>query len=74
VTILLVLCRSTHDAIIIERFCRGQNIACTAVPVPREFSASCGIALQINAINRVDVQTFCDEKKISAAWYDFTAE
>ena len=41
--------RSTHDAIVAERLCLRNKIACQAIPVPRDISAECGIALETSS-------------------------
>lgn len=35
---------STHDAIAMEKSCRQDGIAGRLIPVPRQISASCGLA------------------------------
>ena len=40
------LFNSTQDAIKSDKICREANIPVTVVPVPRELSSECGIALE----------------------------
>ena len=40
------LFNSTQDAIKSERICREAGIPVTVVPVPRELSSECGIAME----------------------------
>jgi hypothetical protein len=44
---LLVLFESTHGAIKAERSCLTKGIPCKVIPVPRELTSSCGIALEV---------------------------
>jgi hypothetical protein len=45
----LLLFRSTHDVIKAERLCRERGIAVQVIPVPRELSSECGMALEMTA-------------------------
>lgn len=43
------LFNSTQDAVKSERICRGAGLAVTMVPMPREISSECGIAMESGA-------------------------
>ena len=43
----LLLFRTTHAVIKAERLCRKQNPAVRVIPVPREISSECGMALEL---------------------------
>lgn len=43
------LFNSTQEAIKSEKICREANIPVTVVPVPRELSSECGIAMESDA-------------------------
>ncbi|MDD5674848.1 MAG: DUF3343 domain-containing protein, partial [Chitinivibrionales bacterium] len=66
---LLLLCQSTHDVILVERFCREAGLTCTAIPVPREFSSECGIALTLASEDRERIEAFMGEKNIAGDWH-----
>ena len=44
---LIVIFQSTYNAIKAERICLKAGVACQVIPVPREISSDCGIALEI---------------------------
>jgi hypothetical protein len=43
---------STRSAILAERVCVAAGLSCQAIPVPRDISAGCGIALEMNEQER----------------------
>ena len=45
--ILLALFQSTRAVIKAERLCEQNNIRCKVIPVPRDLSSECGMALEI---------------------------
>lgn len=44
---VFVTFRSTREVVKAERICREHGITCKVIPVPREISSECGMALQI---------------------------
>jgi hypothetical protein len=44
----LFLFKSTHDVIKAERLCISNTIPCKVIPVPRDISSECGMAIQID--------------------------
>jgi Protein of unknown function (DUF3343) len=46
-TKMIVVFGSTRAAIRAERACLAAGLTCQAIPVPRDISAGCGIALEI---------------------------
>jgi hypothetical protein len=44
---LYLIFETTRKVIVAERECKANGYNCLAVPVPREFSSKCGIALEI---------------------------
>ncbi len=61
---LIVTFSSTRDAIMAERTCLQNGLACQAIPLPREISAECGIALQINPLDKDAVASLLTRSKI----------
>jgi len=39
---------STRAAILAERACLAAGLSCQAIPIPRDISAGCGIALEMD--------------------------
>lgn len=63
---IYLIFQSTRKVILAERECKGNGLNCLAVPVPREFSSQCGIALEVDS-NEIELtRTLLKEKK-----YDF---
>lgn len=46
---IYLIFQSTRKVILAERECKGEGLNCLAVPVPREFSSQCGIALEVDS-------------------------
>ncbi len=44
---ILLVFESTRAVILAERECKTKGFTCTAVPTPREYTAQCGIALEV---------------------------
>ncbi len=63
---LIVIFQSTHDVIKAERLCLKHGIACQAIPVPRELSAQCGIALEIPAHDGQRVENLLSDASLPA--------
>jgi hypothetical protein len=44
---ILLIFESTRSVILAERECKSKGFKCVAVPTPREYTAQCGIALEV---------------------------
>ena len=44
---ILLVFESTRAVILAERECKSKGFKCIAVPTPREYTAQCGIALEV---------------------------
>jgi hypothetical protein len=44
---ILLVFKTTRDVIVSERECKKAGFDCLAVPIPREHSSQCGIALEV---------------------------
>jgi hypothetical protein len=60
---------STRAAINAEKLCAKTGVSCQVIPVPRDLSAECGIALEINAGDRAAVEKNFNQEKIKAEFY-----
>ena len=60
---------STRDAIKAERACLRRGVDCQAVPVPRDITAECGIALEFYSKDRNAVEEILKMDDISAVFY-----
>jgi hypothetical protein len=63
---------STHLALKFERMLNQKEIEVKIIPVPREISASCGLAGRFLKENEDEVFLLCEENKIDYDYiYDF---
>jgi hypothetical protein len=67
---IIIVFHSTHDAINAERMCLRSGLRCQAIPVPREITAECGIALEVNPEDKIAVQSLFEKENISAIFHD----
>jgi Protein of unknown function (DUF3343) len=66
----IILFHSTHDAIRAERTCLQKGMSCQAIPVPRDLSAECGIALEVDRENVTEVMSILEKEGISAHYHE----
>lgn len=61
---------NTSGAIAVERFCKEQKIPGRLLPVPREISASCGLAWAVAAEQKKELKPVEDEfaDEIEGRW------
>jgi len=67
---LIIVFNSTREAIDAERACLGKGLSCQAIPVPRNISAECGIALDVDQKDESAVRALFEEKNISAYFHE----
>jgi hypothetical protein len=60
---------STREAIVAERLARQRSIDCQVIPVPREISADCGIALVLAAPDRQALESLLASHNIKAVFH-----
>jgi hypothetical protein len=53
---IMAIFESTHNVIKAERICLKEGVRCQAIPVPREISSNCGIALEISDADKDRIQ------------------
>lgn len=61
---------STRAAINAEKLCVKNTIPCQVIPVPRDISAECGIALEIDESDREAVEKIFGQEKLKAKFYN----
>ncbi len=52
-----------------ERMCREEGIQYQIVPVPKEISSECGMALEIDADDEPRIASRCDRAELEVAFY-----
>lgn len=60
---------TTHMALLFEKACRTSGLHARIVPVPREISASCGLACRYPCDSEETVRQICREKKLEIAGF-----
>ncbi len=60
----VVLFPSTHYALRAEEVLKKEGLTVKLIPVPREFSSNCGIALEFNSAEKEKVANTLKEKKV----------
>ena len=60
----LISFESTHMAIKSEKLLKEVNLDIRIIPVPREITSSCGLALRINPIDYKKIREILDKNKI----------
>jgi hypothetical protein len=65
----IALFETTRAAITAERLCCACNISCQAIPVPREITADCGIALELDDGVRDAVERILRQENIRARFF-----
>jgi len=67
----ILLFQTTHSVIKTERLCKAAHIPCTTIPVPRKFTADCGIGLEISAEVLANVKQILADNTISAQIHEY---
>ncbi len=59
----------TSMAIMFERACRKESLDVKVVPVPRQLSASCGLACSYDFNDEDKIRSICEKKNIEVVEY-----
>lgn len=59
----------TSMAIMFERACRKEKLDVKVVPVPRQLSASCGLACSYNCSDEERIKEICGSRNIEVVEY-----
>ncbi len=60
---------TTHMAILFEKTCRKAGFRCRIVPVPRDISASCGLACRFSAEQEAMIRELASQNAIEVLEY-----
>lgn len=60
---------TTHMALLFEKSCRARGLSVRVVPVPRQLSASCGLACSYPCDSEDEVRSIAREKHIDVEEY-----
>lgn len=67
---VIVVFDSTRTAINAEKLCLKNAVSCQVIPVPRDISSDCGIALEIGEGDRDDVEKIFKREKLKVKFYN----
>lgn len=65
---------TTHMAILFEKSCKKDGLSVKIVPVPREISASCGLACRFSLRDESRVRELVSENSIEVLQYYCASE
>ena len=60
---------TTHMALFFEKACRAEGLSVKIVPVPRQISASCGLAFSYPCGELEHIKNIVGDKEIEVAEY-----
>lgn len=60
---------TTHMALFFEKSCRSEGFGVKIVPVPRQLSASCGLACSYPCEEEKSIKAIAETKAIEVAGY-----
>jgi hypothetical protein len=63
---LVALFSTTRACIKTEKLCKQNSIICKVVPVPRELSSECGIAIEFDSLIEVEIRELFEKELITA--------
>lgn len=64
---LIVLLRSPYSVLKAERLCAAAGIPCETIPVPRQVSSECGIALEVDERQELNAAALFTENNLQFA-------
>ena len=65
----VILFKTTRDAIRAERLCKRNDISCKVIPVPRDISSECGMALEIDVKELKNVSDLFQSENVNFNFY-----
>lgn len=68
----LALFQNTRAAIKAEQLCKAHQLHCKVVPVPREISSECGMALQIRTEDASHAEALFLQHQITFSFFRST--
>jgi hypothetical protein len=66
---LIALFHSTRGVIRGEKICKQSGILCKVIPVPREFSSECGMALDIDPLMELRAKELIANEQLVATFH-----
>lgn len=59
---LIIVCKSIHDILDLEKKFLNSGIQCDLIPTPRQFSSSCGLSISIDIIEPNIIKQFLSDR------------
>jgi len=66
---VIAVFESTRAAINAEKLCTKNAVPCQVIPVPRDISSECGIALEIGEGDRGTVEKIFGQEKLKVKFF-----
>lgn len=63
---VIALFESTRAVLKCERLCKAATIQCKVIPVPRDLSTGCGMAIELNDTDAEKVESILQNEAIVA--------
>jgi hypothetical protein len=67
---VIAVFESTRTAINAEKLCMMNAVSCQVIPVPRDISSDCGIALEVDEGDREAVEKIFGQEKLKVKFYN----
>lgn len=66
---LIALFPTTRNAIRAQKACKQNGITCRMIPVPKDLSSECGIALEFDLADDLKIKKLLTDGKIEADFH-----
>jgi Protein of unknown function (DUF3343) len=66
---MFAIFHSTRGVVRANRACRKKSIPCKVIPVPRNYSSECGMALEFDETVENEIRIVLDEEMLVAEFY-----
>lgn len=66
---LIAIFPTTRNAIRAQKACKNKKIPCRMIPVPKELSSECGIALEFDIADDQKARELFTDEKIEAGFH-----
>ncbi len=66
---MFAIFHSTRGVVRANRACIKKSIPCKVIPVPRDYSSECGMALEFDETNEHKIKKVLEEEMLVAEFY-----
>jgi len=61
----LLVFESVHQVMKAEKLLKGQGVKIDLIPMPREISSDCGVAIELSSVSKEEALNFLKENRLS---------